>query len=213
MLPVIASINHLLAQEPWARQQLALHAGKLACFDIGALQIRMRVTRDGLLLRGENAGTANVTIRIKLSDLPLIAQNRERAFSYVKIEGDAEFANTISQLSKSLRWEAEHDLEGWTGQIAAMRIVSGARSAFETVKATQQKLAENVAEFFLEEEPVLVRPVALAEFSGDVSRARDDVERMGKRIARLELRLQNATVAAVAAAAPAHSGGQQTLDI
>lgn len=211
VLPVTASINHLLAQEPWARRQLVPHAGKLACFDFGAFQIRMRVTCDALLERADSAEPANVTIRIKLSDLPLIAQNRERAFSYVKIEGDAEFANTISQLSKSLRWEAEHDLERWTGPVAAQRIVSGARSAFENARTSQHKLAENVAEFFLEEEPLLVRPLALAEFSADVGRVRDDVERMGKRIERLEQRLQPRLQPA--GAAPTQSGGQQILDI
>ena len=72
---------------------------------------------------------ANVTIRVKLSDLPLIAQHRERAFSYVKIEGDAEFANAISQLSKGLRWDAEHDLEKVLGPILATRVAAGARDA------------------------------------------------------------------------------------
>ena len=72
---------------------------------------------------------ASVTIRIQPSDLALIMQNRERAFSYVKIEGDAEFANAISQLSKSLRWDAEHDLEKVFGPIAAVRLVSGSISS------------------------------------------------------------------------------------
>ena len=49
MTPVIATINHLLAQEPWARQQLALHAGKLACIDTGAVALRLRVDSAGML--------------------------------------------------------------------------------------------------------------------------------------------------------------------
>jgi ubiquinone biosynthesis protein UbiJ len=57
-----------------------------------------------------------VTISLKLADVPLMLQNRERAFSYVQIAGDAEFANAISSLSNSLRWEAEHDLEKVVGQ-------------------------------------------------------------------------------------------------
>ncbi len=190
MLPVVAAINHLLAQEPWAREQLSLHAGKLACIDVEAMSVRMRVGADGMLENTAGAAdAADVTIRIKLADLPLIASNPERAFSYVKIEGDAEFANAISQLSKTLRWEAEHDLEAWVGQVAALRIVSGAKTVFETAKASQQKLAENVAEFFLEEQPLLVRPTTVEQFSGEVNRMRDDVERLAKRIARLEQKL------------------------
>ncbi|WP_402720051.1 SCP2 domain-containing protein [Janthinobacterium rivuli] len=190
MTPVIATINHLLAQEPWARQQLAVHAGKLACIDTGAVALRLRVDSAGMLEAAPGPAPAdmpaNVTIRVKLSDVPLILQNRERAFSYVKIEGDAEFANAISQLSKGLRWEAEHDLEKVVGPMLATRLVSGAKDAAAFVRTGQQKLAENVAEYFLDEQPMLIRPATLQEYSAGVTRVRDDVERLAKRLARLE---------------------------
>lgn len=190
MTPVIATINHLLAQEPWARQQLAVHGGKLACIDTGAVALRLRVDSAGMLEAAPGTAPAdmpaNVTIRVKLSDVPLILQNRERAFSYVKIEGDAEFANAISQLSKGLRWEAEHDLEKLVGPMLATRLVSGAKDAAAFVRTGQQKLAENVAEYFLDEQPMLIRPSTLQEYSAGVTRVRDDVERLAKRLARLE---------------------------
>lgn len=190
MTPVIATINHLLAQEPWARHQLAVHAGKLACIDTGAVALRLRVDSAGMLEAAPGTAPAdmpaNVTIRVKLSDVPLILQNRERAFSYVKIEGDAEFANAISQLSKGLRWEAEHDLEKVVGPMLATRLVAGAKDAAAFVRTGQQKLAENVAEYFLDEQPMLIRPSTLQEYSAGVTRVRDDVERLAKRLARLE---------------------------
>ena len=191
--PAVATINHLLAQEAWARESLVRHAGKEACIDTGHLQLRLRVARDGMLEPGTAEGPANVTIRVKLTDLPLIAQNRDRAFSYVKIEGDAEFANTISSLSKGLRWDAEYDLERIVGPLGARGLVQGARGAATGALGAGRRLAENVAEFLLEERPVLVRPTAVNEFAADVVRLRDDVERTAKRIAKLEQRLaQNA---------------------
>lgn len=187
--PASAAINHLLAQEPWARQELQRHAGKIACIDAGSAALRLRVTADGYLEAAPVDEAARVTIRVKLSDLPLIAQNRERAFSYVQIEGDAEFANAISNLSKTLRLEAEHDLEKVIGPVAAVRAVSGAKAAFEAVKTGHQKLAENVAEFLLDEKQVLVRPETVQAYSADVARLRDDVERAAKRLAKLEQKL------------------------
>jgi len=184
-----ATINHLLAQEDWARDTLRRHHGKLACIDTGHLQVRLRVAADGLLEAGEPDAAPNVTIHVKLTDLPLIAQNRDRAFSYVRIEGDAEFANTISQLSKGLRWEPEHDLERLFGPIGAVRLAGGARSAAANARATGRRLAENLAEFLVEEKPVLVRPSDVEEFGAGVVRLRDDVERTAKRIARLEYAL------------------------
>lgn len=187
--PVVKAINHLLAQEAWARDALERHAGKEALIDASGVALRMRVTRDGMVEASRSDDPANVTIRIKLADLPLIASNPERAFSYVKIEGDAEFANTISQLSKGLRWEAEHDLERLVGPVAATRLAGGARAAFEHARTTHKKVNENLAEYFVEENPLLVPTVALEELTDDVTRLRDDVERAAKRIARLEQKL------------------------
>jgi ubiquinone biosynthesis protein UbiJ len=198
-------INHLLAQEAWARDALALHTGKLACIDFGTGQLRLQVQPGGMVQAGHAEAVADVTIRVKLTDLPLIAQNRERAFSYVKIDGDAEFANAISQLSQGLRWEAEADLEPLLGTIAASRLVSTARAAVETAQSTHQKVLENVAEFLLEEQPVLVRPSTVEDFSTEVNRLRDDVERAAKRLQKLEQAL------AKRQAAPADE--QRTLDL
>jgi len=189
IIPVVAAINHLLAQEAWARATLGLHAGKEALIDTGAVQLRMRVTRDGMVEPGSEEMPATVTIRVKLSDLPLILQNRDRAFSYVKIEGDADFANTISQLSKGLRWEAEHDLERLFGPIAATRLADGARATATGVAATGKRFADNVAEFLLEERAVLIRPSQVSDLGDDITRLRDDVERAAKRMEKLEQRL------------------------
>lgn len=208
MTPAIAAINHLLAQEAWARAALARHAGKQACIDLSGVLLRLRVGRDGLLDTGTAATPASVTIRVNLADVPLLLQNRERAFSYVKIEGDAEFANTISQLSKSLRWEAELDLERWVGPIAANRLAGGVRSAYAAVRTGQRKALENLAEFVTEEQPLLVRPGQLEQAGSAVNRLRDDVERAAKRLARLEQLLSQPD----APHPPATTPGQPTLD-
>jgi ubiquinone biosynthesis protein UbiJ len=201
--PAVATINHLLAQEAWARDTLMRHAGKTACIDTGHLRLCMRVARDGMLETADADDLPSVTIHVKLSDLPLILQDSERAFSYVRIDGDAEFANTISQLSKGLRWDAERDLERLIGPIGAVRLVGGARGAFGSATAAGRRLAENVAEFLLEEKRVLVRPNHVEGFASEVGRLRDDVERSAKRIARLEQQLDQKLAAHASALLPA----------
>jgi len=188
-MPAAATVNHLLAQESWARTELKLHAGKIAVIDASPAVLRLRVAPDGMVEAAGSDAAAAVTIRLKLGDLPLIAQNRERAFSYVQIEGDAEFANAISRLSQSLRWEAEYDLEKLVGPIAAVRLVQGAKAAVQGARNGQRKVAENVAEYFLDENPLLIRPVVAESFAADVTRFRDDVERASKRLEKLEQKL------------------------
>jgi len=200
--PAVATINHLLAQEAWARAALVRHAGKTACIDTGAVRLSMRVAADGMLEAAEADDLPAVTIHVKLSDVPLILQYRDRAFSYVRIDGDAEFANTISQLSKGLRWDAEHDLERLIGPIGAVRVAGGARQALEGAATAGKRLAGNVAEFLLEERRVLVRPSAVATFADDINRLRDDVERSAKRIAKLEQKLAQRTTAVPALPEP-----------
>lgn len=179
-------VNHLLAQEDWAKRKLQKHAGKTACIDLQAVTLRLKISADGMLAEADPVAPADVTILLKLSDLPLIAQNRERAFSYVKVEGDADFANTISHLSQHLRWEAEEDLSKLFGDVTAVRMVSTAKSVFQSMQQTHQKIQENLAEYFLEENPMLVRPVAVQAFGTEVNKCRDDVERLIKRIEKLE---------------------------
>ena len=183
---VPAGINHLLAQESWARDKLLAHVGKVACIDVELITMRWKVTADGMVESAAVDAAASVTIRVKLAELPLMAQNRARAFSYVKVDGDADFANAISQLSQSLRWEAEADLSKWIGDIAAVRLVSGAKAVLGAAQSTHQKLAENLAEFFLDEQPMLVRPQAVADFASEVAKMRDDVERLAKRLQKLD---------------------------
>ncbi|MFZ6800803.1 ubiquinone biosynthesis accessory factor UbiJ [Undibacterium sp. Di24W] len=187
--PFILFVNHLLAQEPWAAARLQKHAGKTACIDVELFQLRVKVGADGLFQAAQKIDETSpdhVILRIKPADLPLIAQNRERAVSYVKIEGDADFANTLSQLSQDLRWEAEEDLSKLFGDVAAVRMVATGNSIVENAKRAHQNLQENLAEYFLEENPMLVRPQAVRAFGEQVNKTRDDVERLMKRLERLE---------------------------
>ena len=150
MLPMFSSvlpntINHLLGQEGWARTQLLPHAGKVACLDAGVAAVRLKVTSDGMVASALPEEPLAVTIRVRPADLPLILQNRERAFSYVKIDGDADFANTISKVAQNLRWDIADDLSHVAGDIAAQRIVDGASAAAAAVRSTQGKVMENLA--------------------------------------------------------------------
>ncbi|MEO0316633.1 MAG: hypothetical protein RL404_310 [Pseudomonadota bacterium] len=210
--PVVATLNHLLSRQPALAVKLAAHAGKVAAIDAGLLQLALRVGADGLLQAaaiadGETAvaasanvanaakaaNVANVTIRINPADLPQILADLSRAFAYVNISGDAEFAKTISDVANGLHWEAEENLAPLVGDIAAVRIAQAGREAVEAMKTGGRKLAENVAEYLLEENPTLLYRSAGEAFAADVIVLRDDVERLAKRIALLDKHMPSTT--------------------
>ncbi|MDB5796453.1 MAG: sterol-binding protein [Paucimonas sp.] len=183
---IAAGIDHLLEQDALAKRRLAAHAGKTARIDTGILDLRLAVQAGGAVAVAEAGSAAAVSVFLKAADLPLILQDRTRAMSHVRIEGDAEFANTLSQLFNSLRWDAEEDLARVFGDLAAVRIASTARKGLHAARSAHASLMENVTEYLLEENPTLVRQEALRDFSGAVNDLRDDVERLAKRIERLK---------------------------
>lgn len=185
--PVVATINHLLSRQPALAAKLAAHAGKIAAIDAGVLELALCVGADGLLQdAAADTVAANVTIRVNPADLPQILADISRAFAYVNISGDAEFAKTISDVANGLHWEAEEDLAPLLGDIAAVRIAQAGREAVDQMKTGSRKLVENLAEYLLEENPTLLYRSAGEVFASDVAVLRDDVERLTKRIALLE---------------------------
>ncbi len=184
-VPLVATINHLLQRQPQLCVALAAHSGKTARIDTGLFALNLRVAADGLLEAAVDENI-NVTIRIKAAELPRMLADMSRAFSYVTIEGDADFAKAISQLAMALHWEAEEDLAPLVGDMAAVRLVQASRSALSQLKSNAKNLGENVAEYLLEENPLLLRRHIAADFASEVARLRDDTERLTKRIALLE---------------------------
>jgi ubiquinone biosynthesis protein UbiJ len=185
--PVAAALNHLLSRQPQLREILSAHAGKSARIALGNVQLELMVATDGLL-QTATGDEPNVTIRIKPSDLPQILSNMDRAFSYVSLSGDAEFAKAISEVAQGLHWEAEEDLAPFVGDIAAVRIAQAARATVQNVRSGGGKLIEQIAEYLLEENPMLLYRKAGEDFASQVAALRDDVERLGKRIGLLETR-------------------------
>lgn len=190
-----AVINHLLKPEAWARARLAAHAGKVARFEAEPFRLDLAVTAEGYVERpADSAGTAPaVRVVIPLAAVPgaLLPGQADALQSLVRaarIDGDADFAHAISAVAGNLRWDIEEDLSKLVGDAAAVQLVAGARALVREVQTARTKLAGNVAEYFLEEQPQLVRPRQIDALGAAVRTLRDDLARLDKRVALLESR-------------------------
>ncbi len=184
--PFSAFANHLLAPAAWAREILTEHAGKVAVFELFPLRVAVAVDPDGTLRAAPEGAAPSVTIRLTLATVLQILAEGEEAWRKANVQGDTEFAAAISKLAANLRWDVEEDLSRVFGDIAAHRMAEVGRSAAAWPKQAASSLAGNVAEFLTEEKHLLVTPLRAAEFVRDVDEMRDAVERLDKRIERLQ---------------------------
>ena len=194
--PVLAFINHVLTQQPWARERLREHAARTVRVRAAPFDFTLAIGPTGLVQAADSQVTvengshqgfqADVVLQIPLANLPLFALDPERASKDVRIEGDAELAQTLNALARELRWDAEEDLSRVTGDIVAHRLMTGARSLQAWARDAAQRFTETASAFLIDEDPTLVRRDMAAQFARDVAGLRDDVARFDKRLAQLE---------------------------
>ncbi|WP_353193278.1 SCP2 sterol-binding domain-containing protein [Pandoraea pnomenusa] len=207
-----ATVNHLLAREPWARERLRHHIGASARLAMSAIDLRLRVGDDGYLVAADADHACDVSIAVPPAALADFAGGGQAAvMRHVKIEGDAEFANTVSYLAQHLRWEVAEDLSKVIGDAAAHRVTETGKAAVAGARRTGGTLARSLADFLVEENPMLVARARLDAMRADIGTLRDDLARLEKRIERLERQTPangtpGAPGAAPATAARTHGG-------
>jgi ubiquinone biosynthesis protein UbiJ len=118
--------------------------------------------------------------------LPLVLARDEAALKQVELEGSAELAAAVQQLFRQLAWDIEEDLSRVFPDIVAHRLAEGGRTFATWQSEAATRLAENLAEYLTEEQPLLARPADVEEFSRKADALREDAERLEKRIERLE---------------------------
>jgi ubiquinone biosynthesis accessory factor UbiJ len=186
-----AAINHALRGEAWARERLAKHAGKTVRLDVAPWAVTAVVMEDGLLGAALDAATADVSLALPASALPLIALGafgdgvQTTAMRHVRIVGDAELAHLLSTLFQHLRWDVEEDLSRVVGDAAAHRLVASAQAVVGQAEQARRRLTDNLVEYLTEEQPTLVTRAQLNAHAEAVRTLADDLDRLEKRLARL----------------------------
>ena len=183
----IAALNHLLAQQPWAAERLKAFAGACAEFRCPPLpDLRVVVLETGLLEAAASDAAVTLVVKLKSATLPLLLARDETAFEQVEIEGLAGFASTVQHLFRHLTWDVEEDLSGLLGDVVAHRLVSQGRAFAAWQREAATRFAENLAEHWTEEQPLLARPSDVEKFRREVEALRDDVARIEERVERLD---------------------------
>lgn len=181
----LLGFNHLLQGASWARSRLAPFAGKTARLSLPPLKLDLLVTADGLF---EASDRENCDVEIALpADAALLAlRGTETVFKAAHISGLAEFADALGFVLRNLRWDYEEDLSQCVGDIAAHRIVGFVTAFGNWHQQARRNLAENIAEYFVEENPTVVNSKAVKALSTTVEQLAGDILRLEQRVARLD---------------------------
>lgn len=183
--PLIAAINHLLGQASWARAKLVPFAGHAAQIALPPFEAAFVIAEDGCISAPAPEAQLEVSISLPAATPLLALQGKDAVMRAARIEGSAEFAEVLGFVIRNLRWDAEEDLSKVVGDIAAHRIVSSTREIAAWQQQAARNFAENITEYFTEEQPLIARRIAIADFSADVDSLRDDVARLEKRLQQL----------------------------
>lgn len=183
--PALAFVNHVLSQSDWAQSRLKPFAGRVARIDMAPFDVGFMVADDGLLDAPDPDVHIDVTLTLPSLSPLLLLQGVDALMRSVRLSGTVDFAEALGFIVRNLRWDAEEDLSKFIGDIAAHRLMSGAKQFAGWQNQAAHNVAENMAEYFTEENPLITKREQLAEFSAAVSTLRDDLARLEKRTIRL----------------------------
>lgn len=181
--PLVLALNRLLDAEPWARERLAPFAGETVELRAAPLPaLRLAIGAGGRIAPGVQA---SLVITLRPESLPALVQGEDHFMRTVGIEGNARLAQEVLHLARHLRWDFEEDLSRLFGDAAA-HTLAGAACGFAAWQADAvRRLAAGFMEYAVEEGRLLAPRAQFADFAGEVSRLRDALERLEKRIEHL----------------------------
>jgi ubiquinone biosynthesis protein UbiJ len=184
----VAGLNHLLSRQPLAAERLRPFAGQVV--EIRCLpfpDLRLAIRESGLLDCAQEGTASALVVKLRPGALPLLLARDEAARGQIDIEGPADLAGAVDTLFRTLVWDIEEDLSAAFGDVVAHRLASGGKALAAWQREAVLRFAENLAEYWVEEQPLLVRPGDAEKFGREVEALCDETAQLEKRIERLEL--------------------------
>lgn len=190
---LLSAFNHVLGQHAWARERLSPYGGQavraVVGTPLGEMTAAALIRPEGLLEPAPAGVVPAVTLHLRQPLDALVAaagQGMPGAMQHLRIDGDAGLAAAIGQIAPHLRWDAEDDMARFLGDVPARRLGRLAERLRDGLVDLRHRVESGAVAYLVHEEPQLVSAPMLEGFRGSVRMLRDDLDRMEKRIERLE---------------------------
>ncbi len=189
--PFESLLNRNIAASSTARALCARLDGRVLALHTQGLpfSIFFKAFADRMELSSTYEGTPSATLSgTPLAFMRLLGPQPEAALrtGSVHIQGDAEVAQTFSELLEHARPDLEEELSRVIGDVAAHQVGNVARSFMGFAQRAASTFTQNVSEYLQEEGRDVPNRTEADEFIADVDKLRDDVDRIEARIVMLE---------------------------
>lgn len=193
---LVAGLDHLLRQQPWARDRLRLHAGSVVRIGLRAEplpgmpapDVRLAITADGFLEAAAGDAVPRATLLLEPSADLLLSLSRdgvEGLSRHLRVEGDVMLTASLGELARHLRWDAEEDLSRLVGDVAARRAVGLLRGAFDTLRALAERPADSLSRYAASGQAPVVTREPLRALGEAFSALDERLDRLEQRADRL----------------------------
>lgn len=184
----VTPINHVLHGESWARRRLQVYTGKAArirLFPFPDFNFSIQAGGEISTLPDCTSVDTIITLTPTLLLRILANDNDETVLNDINISGDCALAKELINIGRHLRWDLEQDLSGITGDIIAHRIVQASENMIHWHTDSIQNLFQALAEYWMEEQPMLASNALIDEFNHEVKTLHHDTEQLEQRIQKL----------------------------
>ena len=147
-----AVANHFLAREQWARERLAVHAGRTFVVATSALASTFSVDPEGHLASSLGARDgADATLKVSPFAVPALLADPARWDELVIADGDPALIATLKELAVTLPWFVEKAFASALGPIAGQRVADAGRRLLLIPEYAGTRIGASVAAYVSDE--------------------------------------------------------------
>jgi len=180
------ALNHLLEQQSWARERLALHAGSRVEFRTPPMPpVRLEINDTGRVSPADDQ-PGDLVVTINPLAMPMLLMRSRDALAYIDMTGPPSLAETVRFLLFELKWDFEEDLSRFVGDAAAHTAAEAGRKAYEWQRDAAERLARNFAEYWTEEKQLLAGRIDLEDFIRRREAFEAELAGLENRVAKIE---------------------------
>lgn len=180
----------LIDLDPDGKQKLAELRGKVFCLEVTVPPITLYLlpTEQGLEFRRSVEAAPDVTLtgsapafaRLGCAASGVLSESR------VTVRGDAELGQALQKILGQLDLDWEELLSRHIGDTPARKLSNAARGLAGWAEKSFDLTRENAVDYLREEKRILVTGPAMERFDQALNRTRADVDRLTRRVERLE---------------------------